>query len=50
MSGSFIAGPPREAEQGGNEGDFPLSRFLPRSGKQNIVIASRASRGVAIND
>ena len=26
MSGSFIAGPPREAEQGGKEGDFYFFR------------------------
>ena len=24
MSGSFLTGPPREANQGGKEGDFPL--------------------------
>jgi len=32
MSGSFITGPPREAEQGGNEGDLI---FQPESGSPN---------------
>jgi hypothetical protein len=44
MSGSFPAGPPRNADQGGKEGDLNIGA---RKTKEKVIIGRKAGAGVA---